>query len=227
MENLSGIRENLSHIAPIAITGVIAVAIIIERTKALLLTYPMTGQDKFFERVRDLVMNDRMNEAVALCDMYSQKPICKVTKEGLLRAHQPEEMIADGLQLVVSESVQKIAKRTGFLSMIANVATLLGLFGTIAGLIQSFEAVGQADAQQKSAILAAGISTAMNATMMGLAVAIPCMVAFSFLMNRSNRMSVELEQGAIRTMDILRQRQYGLTHVHGNPTNPTPHQRSA
>ena len=58
------------------------------------------------------------------------------------------------------------------------------------------------------ALLAAGISTAMNATMMGLAVAIPCMVAFSFLMSQSNRLVSEVEQAAIRVMDLLKQRYY-------------------
>ena len=221
MVDVQEFKSHAAHMAPIALTAIFAVAIIIERSVALLKTYPMSGQDKFFERIRELVMMDKMNDAVALCDRYASKPVSRVAKEGLLRAHQPEEMIADGLQLTVSECAQKIGKRTGFLSMIANVATLLGLFGTIAGLIQSFTAVGQADAQHKSEILANGISTAMNATMAGLAVAIPCMVAFSFLMNRSNRLAVELEQAAIRTMDVLRQRQYG-SHI-GTNTN----QRSA
>jgi biopolymer transport protein ExbB len=97
-----------------------------------------------------------------------------------------------------------VQKRTVFLATIANVATLLGLFGTIAGLIQAFEAVGAADAQQKSALLAQGISTAMNATMLGLAVAIPCMIAFSFLMNRTNQLTGDIEQSAIRALDRAR-----------------------
>jgi biopolymer transport protein ExbB/TolQ len=126
----------------------------------------------------------------------------------LLRAHQPESLIENSLEIAIHEAQQSIQKRTAFLSTIANVATLLGLFGTIAGLIHSFEAVGQADPQQKSALLAAGISTAMNATMMGLAVAIPCMVAFSFLMNQSNRIVAEVEQSAVRILDLLKQRFY-------------------
>jgi len=123
-------------------------------------------------------------------------------------AHQPEPLIESTLEISIHEAQQAIQKRTAFLSTIANVATLLGLFGTIAGLISSFEAVGAADPQQKSALLAAGISTAMNATMMGLAVAIPCMVAFSFLMSQSNRLVSEVEQAAVRVLDLLKQRYY-------------------
>jgi biopolymer transport protein ExbB/TolQ len=100
--------------------------------------------------------------------------------------------------------------RTGFLSMLANVVTLLGLFGTVAGLIQSFEAVAFADPQQKSTLLSQGISTAMNATMMGLGVAIPCMVAFSYLMNKSNGLMGELDNDVLETVDIIRQRSCGV-----------------
>jgi len=202
--------SNIGHVAPILIAAVIGIAIIAERSKALFQTYPLVGRQKFYNRLRELVMADKIQEAITLCDQYPNKPAAVIAKEGLLRAHLPEEMVSDGLNLVMGEWIEHVSKRTGFLSMIANVATLLGLFGTIAGLIQSFEAVGFADPQQKSTILAAGISTAMNATMMGLGVAIPAMVAFSFLMNKSNRLIGELDQCVLNTLDIIRQRSYGV-----------------
>ena len=87
---------------------------------------------------------------------------------------------------------------------------MLGLLGTIIGLIQSFEAVGNASAQERAALLATGISTAMNATMMGLGLAIPCMLAFSYLMNRANRLNADLDQSAIRTLDLLKQRYFSV-----------------
>ena len=215
------IRTNFWHVAPLLLAGTFAVAIIIERVRALFQIYPIRNPESFFEKITDLVMVGKLGDAIAVCDRYPNKPAAKVAKQALLRAHQPENLIEQGLTLAVGEAIQVITRRTSFLSTIANVSTLLGLFGTIAGLIHSFEAVGHADPQQKSALLAAGISSAMNATMLGLAIAIPCMVAFSFLMNRSNRLAVELEQAAIRTMDVLRQRQYG-SHI-GTNTN----QRSA
>jgi biopolymer transport protein ExbB len=84
----------------------------------------------------------------------------------------------------------------------------MGLFGTIIGLIHSFEAIGNANAQQKAALLAAGISTAMNATMMGLGVAIPCMIFFSFFMSKTNQLIAEIEQAAIRASDFIHQRYF-------------------
>jgi biopolymer transport protein ExbB/TolQ len=175
--------------------------------------------------VRALVLGDRINEAVLLCDRHKKTPVAAIVREGLLRAHQPEPMIEHGLEIAVSQEGDRIRARTGFLATIANVATLLGLFGTIAGLIQSFEAVGNANAQARSALLAAGISTAMNATMLGLGVAIPCMLAYSFLMNRTNRLAAELGRAAVRTVDLLKQRYFlpelQALHLAGMAPQPT------
>jgi len=203
------LKTSFWHVAPILVAGAIALAIIIERARALFMTYPIQNSESFFEKLTELVMTGKIADAVALCDKHSSKPAARIIKQGLLRAHQPEALIEHGLQLSVSDATLAIQRRTSFLATIANVATLLGLFGTIAGLIHSFEAVGHADPQQKSALLAAGISQAMNATMLGLGVAIPCMIAFSFLTNRANRLIAEIDQTAVRTMDLLKQRYYG------------------
>ena len=157
-----------------------------------------------------------MPEAIAFCERYRSKLIAQVVREGLLRAHQPESLIEHGLEIAIGEASEKVQARTGFLATIANVATLMGLFGTIIGLIASFEAVGAASAQQRSALLAQGISTAMNATMMGLGVAIPCMLAYAFLMNKANRLNAELDQSAVRTLDLLKQRYFASDENKGH-----------
>jgi biopolymer transport protein ExbB len=204
------LTNNLSHVLPILIAGAFGIAIILERIKALYQSYPVRDLEMFFEQVSKFVMNGKIQDAVSVCDQHSTSQIAKVVKTALNRAHMPETVIEDGLHIAVSDATQEIQKRTNFLATIANVATLLGLLGTIAGLIHSFEAVGHADAQQKSALLSAGIATAMNATMLGLGVAIPCMVAFSFLVSRSNRLIAQVENSSIRIMDILKQRFYSV-----------------
>jgi biopolymer transport protein ExbB len=210
------LTNNIGHVFPILIAAAFAVAIVVERSVALFSRYPVHNQDGFIEKITSLVMANKMAEALALCDRYPAKPSAQVVKQALLRAHQPETLIENGLEITVNKATQAIQRRTQFLSTIANVATLLGLFGTIAGLIHSFQAIGNSDASQKASLLASGISTAMNATMLGLGVAIPCMVAFSFLMNKTNRLVSEIEHAAIHAMDILKQRYYaaetGATH---------------
>ena len=210
MNLIEFVKNNFWHVSPIIAAAAFAIAIIIERSRALLKRFPMEDTDGFFERVSDLVLKGKVAEAVSVCDRYQEKPAAQVTKQALLRAHQPENLIESGLGISVGKVTEAILGRTSFLATIANVATLLGLFGTIAGLISSFNAVGAADPQQKSALLAAGISTAMNATIMGLGVAIPCMVAFSFLISRSNKLVGEVDSAAMRSLDLLKQRFYAI-----------------
>lgn len=203
--------ENFTHVAPILLSGAIGIVIMLERFVALNSSYPMSNTNGFFERLRMLVMKDQINEAIALCERYRGKPVARIVREGLMRAHQPENLIHSGIEIVTSEATDRIQSRTAFLGTIANVATLFGLLGTIIGLVQSFQAVGSANAQQRSALLAQGISTAMNATMLGLGVAIPCMIAFAYLMSRTNKLVAELEQASLRTLDILQQRYFSAS----------------
>lgn len=211
------IRTEFWHAAPVLIAAAFAVAIFIERSKALFKTYPLSNAEGFFEKLTELVMAGKLGEAINLCDKFPDKPIAKICKVALLRAHQPENLIENGVEMAVNESSSLVSRRTNFLATIANVSTLLGLFGTIAGLVASFQAVGSADAQQKSALLAQGISTAMNATMLGLGVAIPCMVAFSFLISRSNKLMGDLDHSAVRVVDLLKQRYYAEESEALNP----------
>lgn len=216
-EFLQFIKTSFLHVLPILLAGAFAIAIVAERLRALYLVYPIRDMQTFFDKLTEWIMAGKLGEAIAFCDRFPDKPAAKVAKQALLRAHQPEHLLENGIQLAVGESTQHIQKRTAFLATIANVATLLGLFGTIAGLIASFNAVGHADPQQKATLLAAGISTAMNATMMGLAVAIPCMIAFSFLMSRTNKLIADVDHAAIRTLDILKQRYYAAEMEALNP----------
>lgn len=202
------ITGNLSHVLPILIVGVFGLAIILERIKALYASYAMRDVETFFDKVTQAVTRGKLQEALSHCEKAPKSMIARVVKAALTRAHMPETVIEDGITMAINQATHAIHKRISFLATIANVATLLGLFGTIVGLIHSFEAVGHADAQQKSALLSAGIATAMNSTMLGLGVAIPCMIAFSILVNRANSMISELENSSVRILDILKQRYY-------------------
>ncbi|MEO5668206.1 MAG: MotA/TolQ/ExbB proton channel family protein [Bdellovibrionota bacterium] len=208
MEFLSFIQDHFTHAAPVLLAAFFGVTIIIERGRALLQTYPLKDTHGFMQRIEEFVGRNEIAQAIALCDQHIEKPVAKVVKTALLRSHLPDEAVEQGLGIAISEEGQKIGKRTPFLATIANVATLMGLFGTIMGLIQSFKAVADADPAQKSALLSAGISTAMNATMLGLGVAIPCMVAYAFLMNRSNKLQADVEESALKTLDVLRMRYF-------------------
>lgn len=199
---------NLGHTLPLLIVGGAAIAITIERAQALYRVYPMADATKqgFLAKLTELILSNKLDEASRLCEQHPHKPLAQMVKAAVARAHLSEEVIHHGIQYSVGESNQMITKRTSYLATIANVATLLGLFGTILGLIHSFEAVAHADPQQKSALLSAGIATAMNATMMGLGIAIPSMIAFSMLVNKANRIIADLENSSVRVLELLKQR---------------------
>ncbi len=197
------ITDHFFHVVPILVAGVLAVSIMVERFFTLFKTYSLPDGPGFNQKINEFILQGKLNEALAYCLQFPGKPSAHVAQEALKRAHQTEDLIQSAIELIRNRSVEKIQKRTHYLATIANVSTLLGLLGTIAGLIQSFGAVGSADPQQKAQILSNGISTAMNATLMGLGVAVPCMIVFSLLMNKANQILAELDDTSLTVLDSL------------------------
>lgn len=198
------------HLLPVFVVAAIATAIVWERVFALYLTLPLPMSKKFMNRVRELVSQGRIEDAVALCEKNSAKPAAAVIAVGLRRAHQGEAAVRNGIELVIADNSSRIYARTPFLGTLANVSTLLGLCGTVLGLIQSFSSVEQLSVQQRTAAMASGISTAMNSTLLGLAVAILCMVAYSILMTKVSKISGEVERAALTTVDIITEQYLNL-----------------
>jgi biopolymer transport protein ExbB/TolQ len=98
-----------------------------------------------------------------------------------------EEELQARMDEKLSSEIAQIDKRTGFLAMFGNVSTLLGLLGTITGMIHSFAGVANANPADRATMLSKGISEAMNCTAFGLIVAIPALVAYAFLQNRTDK----------------------------------------
>ncbi|MEW6056239.1 MAG: MotA/TolQ/ExbB proton channel family protein [Bdellovibrionota bacterium] len=199
--------KDIIHLIPIAAAGVIAAALIWERVVALFFKLSIDSKD-FMGKIEGLLSKGNLQGALDLCASNEHKPLPKVVKAGLMKAARDEAEIKTALEVSILDSSGQINQRIGYLAMLANVATLLGLLGTIAGLIASFKAVASADAATKQSLLAEGISISMNATALGLLVAIPAMIAFSILNGRANKLMDELEKGAGRTLAMLHGRLY-------------------
>lgn len=183
-------------------TGLFAIALIAERIKRLFFDFHM-NTDSFNKRIQHFVSQQRYEEALLLCEGLSQKPLARAFKTILLKADREEEAIRQATDIALSENMPMFNKRIHYLSMLANVATLLGLLGTIHGLILSFQAVATADASQKQALLAHGISVSMYTTALGLAVAIPVMIVYSFLVSRQNQLGEELYEQVQKLEETL------------------------
>ncbi len=183
-------------------TGFFALAIIAERIKKLFFDYHM-NTDTFTKKIQHFVSQQRYEESLLLCEGLGKKPLARAFKTILLKADREEEAIQQATDIALSENMPLFNKRIHYLSMLANVATLLGLLGTIHGLILSFQAVATADAAQKQALLAHGISVSMYTTALGLAVAIPVMIVYSFLVSRQNQLSEELYEQVQKLEETL------------------------
>jgi biopolymer transport protein ExbB len=195
-----------AYMFPILLVAAIAIAITIERYITLAkmsarnrrtwsrVEPVLTSGD--FDKVRELTSND-------------DSPIARVLNMGL--ALQGAVRRRDDVEKAVQESMMEIVpqleKRTHYLATAANVATLLGLLGTVSGLIHAFSAVATVNPAEKANLLSASISEAMNCTALGLMTAVPILVVHAFLQSKTTGLSDGLETAAIRFLNALSARQ--------------------
>ncbi len=214
----------LTHLLPIIAVGAVTLAIIIERAYALYWKFPIDTQ-AFTAEVKQKILSNDIAGAIQYCSNQGNALSARVVKAGLLRASRDNRQIQAAIEIVAHDGISNIRKRIAYLAMLANVATLFGLLGTIMGLIKAFGAVANVDAATKSVMLADGISVSMNATASGLAVAIPAMIAFSVLQSKANRLTEDVEGSAMITLDLLGARLYRdewdeQGNVKGKPAAP-------
>lgn len=177
-------------------TLIVGLAIIVERFIFISVKNRIdtTG---FVNKIIQFIQGGKISRAVEFCNL-SKAALPTITKAGLQEYGKGPKEIQSAFELAAMSEIPKLERRTHYLSMIANVATLLGLLGTIIGLIQSFQAVSAADSSQKAALLSAGISVAMNTTAFGLIVAIPSMVFHSYIQSKTNTIIDEINENVAR-----------------------------
>jgi biopolymer transport protein ExbB len=114
--------------------------------------------------------------------------------------------IQEGIEEAGIKELPRLGERLNYLVLFANIATLTGLLGTIMGLQKAFSSLGVVEASQKAAKLAQGISELMVCTAFGLMVAVPCMVAYTFLHNKQNRLAKDLDESIVKIMNYFRKK---------------------
>ena len=192
----------------IALFAALAVAIAAERIYYIVIRSNVNS-DKFMAEIRKLVAGGNMERAIQLCEKGKQKALPFVVLRGLKRANESEELDFRAIQNAVDEGtlevIPKLKERTNYLSMLANVATLTGLMGTIYGLILSFQAVGSDTVSEadKSRLLASGIAAAMNTTIFGLMVAIPTLIIYTYIANRTSKIIDELDEHLVKLINLI------------------------
>lgn len=122
---------------------------------------------------------------------------------GKLLNRSRREDIEYAMEEGLMEVLPRLEKRTQYLATLANVATLLGLLGTIIGLISAFTAVAAADPSQKASLLSGSISVAMNTTAFGLMSAIPLLMFHALLQTRTNEIVDSFEMAGVKLLNIV------------------------
>ena len=191
----------------IALAFAISVAFTLERFVRLFIQYNVDGASFMFEIQKYILAND-LDGAIRVCNSAPKAALAKVLKAGLQRASRDDSQIQNAIDAASLEVIPRLERRIPYLALIANIATLLGLLGTITGLIKAFAAVSMADPAQRQAILSAGISEAMNATAFGLVTAIFTMIAHSVLSNRATKILEEVDEFGVKLLDLLSARKY-------------------
>ena len=131
-----GALGNYVHLLPIAICGLVSLTIIVERCSMLFFTFAV-DTSMFMQRIHQMMLNDDIDGAIKFCDENTKCPLSGIVKAALLRATTDPEHIKDAVEIAALDVVPKLQKRLAYLPMLSNVATLLGLLGTISGLILS------------------------------------------------------------------------------------------
>jgi biopolymer transport protein ExbB len=195
--------------------GVFCLSIIIERV-AYLAVRAGYKPELFMKNILTYVQKDDLDSALKLCTKAKKMALAEVVKAGLNDARYGAERIRNSIDEAMLRMIPLLEKRTGYLAVIGNVATLMGLLGTVYGLIMSFAAVGRPgiDAAQKSELLAAGIATAMNSTFTGLSVAISAVMVYALIKARTQKIVDDLDEYSLRLVNALVEKSFTTRKYH-------------
>ncbi|MDC0661912.1 MotA/TolQ/ExbB proton channel family protein [Marinobacter sp. SS21] len=188
---------------PIALVLVIGVAIAFERF--VFLGAVRRSNRKTFERGIWPLLQNRDYQRAMKAASSSNSAIAAILGAGLARLlnNQRRDDIEYAMEEGLMEVLPRLEKRTQYLATLANVATLLGLLGTIIGLIAAFTAVANADPSQKATLLSQSISVAMNTTAFGLITAIPLLMCHALLQTRTNEIVDSFEMAGVKLLNNI------------------------
>ena len=190
---------------PIMIVLAIGLAIAIERY--MYLSIIKRNNKKLLKKLLPLLQSGDFNGAFTVVSK-SNHAVSRMLGQGLTRMKTAEhrDEIETAMEESMMETIPQIEKRTHYLAMFANIATLLGLLGTIIGLIKAFTAVAAVDPALKGEILSTSISVAMNTTAFGLMTAIPLLFIYTVLQTKTTEIIDSLEMATVKFLNLMTKR---------------------
>lgn len=200
---LEAFKENPIFLGINFFVSAIVIALIVERTLFQLGKYRVNSKE-FFAQIKKLVTAGNIDRAIKLCDA-GDYPTLQLVKAGLTHANKGPDEIDAAMSEKMGELKPAVEKRIGSLWSLANIATLVGLLGTVLGLIHTFGAVSAPglSAADRQRVLANGIAEAMYNTAVGLGIAVTCMIAHLILHQRSKTIQHDLDATQERVFNLL------------------------
>ena len=187
---------------PILVVLAFGVAIAIERYIAI--TKARRESISVWETVQPMLEHGRFDEALAFTE-EAETPVSKILNLGLAR--QGSVRRRDDIEIAMEEGMMEVIpileKRTHYLALFANICTLLGLLGTIMGLIEAFKAVANANPADKADLLSASIAVAMNTTAFGLIAGIPLLILHAVIVTKTTEIVDNLEMAQVKTLNLF------------------------
>lgn len=185
---------------PILFCSIAAVTVFFERLWAL--RRRRLIPDGFVRKFRDNIAQGDLAEAGKLCDTYASSPLARVARAGLAHHGQGADMIRFMVTEVGGQEAVELERFQSVLGTVAYISPLLGLFGTVSGMIKAFDVISKHTVVDPP-LLAAGISEALITTFAGLLVAIPVVVMDRYVQSRAERISLELEKKSVAIAEAL------------------------
>lgn len=182
--------------------SIIALAITMDRILMLFVRSKLNVTKFLGKIVRSVEIND-YTKAIETCNIKTKHPLPRILKAGLSKSNRREKEIERAMEEEMLRALPTINRGVGFLGLLGNTATLLGLLGTIFGLIKAFSGVSAASASARQQVLAEGISIAMYTTAFGLIVAVPILFAHQIISGRIEKLLIQLEEGATALLVAL------------------------
>ena len=194
--------EGGSMMYVILIVGLLTVFLIVERM--LSLQKLTVDKQNVNENLFGMILRGDIKQAISFCDSMPT-PLTNTLKSGLVQVmnKRPDEEVQVAMDASVLRETPRLEGWTSFLAVFGNISVLIGLLGTISGLILAFGGIQDADPAARAAILSAGISEALNCTAFGLSIAIIAIVAFGFFQMRIGRAINDMLESSMSIMNLV------------------------
>lgn len=209
------LQEGGVFMYPIAIIMMVGLAVAIERL--MVLAKEKSGNRRAFDEMYPMLKKRDLRSALNYANS-SDTHIGNIFAAGIQRMPnaQRREEVEYALEEGLMEAIPQLEKRTPYIATLANIATLMGLLGTIMGLIAAFTAVANAAPAEKATLLSQSISVAMNTTAFGLMAAIPLLLLHSYLQTKTSEIVDSIEMAGVKFLNTITEKKAGQN---GTPTN--------